>query len=249
MALITELRPETDTSVLADCLVRDPREVTWTLRQLEEAGGRVALFDAHDPSRRVPARLTLASAELLEFAGSGEPLNGQDLIVGSRILVVGHLREIKIQFVITGATRTGTRNDPAIRCPCPESLYRVQRRSSHRVRILPAGTMQVRMKVATPPPGDAAARATVEKIYPVVDLSTDGLGFRWPNDLAVPEIGTRYGEVWLESSEWAPIACWLEVVRVTGAESLGNRVIGCHLGVARESATTLARTLISLQRR
>lgn len=249
MALITELRPELDTAVLADCLVRDPREVSWTLRQLEEAGGRVALFDAHDLNRRMPASLTSATADLLEFAGSGEPLGGHDLMISSRMLVVGHLRDIKIQFVITGATRSGTRNDPAIRCRLPESLYRVQRRGSHRVRIVSVGMMQVKMKVDAPHPGDAAKRIAIEKTYPVVDLSTDGVGFRWPGDVPVPEIGTRYGEVWLESSEWSPIACWLEVVRVTGAESVNSRVVGCHLGVAPESATTLARTLINLQRR
>lgn len=249
MALITELRPELDTSVLADCLVRDRREVNWTLRQLEEAGGRVALFDAHDLNRRAPARLAQATVDLLEFAGSGEPLNATDLMLGSRILVVGHLREIKIQFMISGATRTGSRHDPAICCALPDSLYRVQRRGSHRVRIAPLGTMRIRMTMQAPDPADPDRRVRVESIYPVVDLSTDGVGFRWPAELPMPGLGTRFGEVWLESTEWSPIACWLEVVRITGAESLNNRVIGCHLGVAPESATTLARTLINLQRR
>lgn len=249
MALITELRPELDTAVLAGCLVRDPREVSWTLRQLEDAGGRIALFDAHDPGRRLPARLSLATSDRLEFAGSGEPLSGHEPMIGSRILVVGHLRDIKIQFVVTGAVRTGTRQDPAIRCPLPETLYRIQRRASHRVRIFPVGLVQVRMKVETSHPVDTTRRIATEKIYPVVDLSTDGLGFQWPGDIALPEIGTRFGDVLLESQEWSPIACWLEVVRVMGAETVTGRVIGCQLGVAPTSATTLARSLIGLQRR
>ena len=249
MALITELLPELDPMVLAGCLVRDPREVAWTLRQLEDVGGRIALFDANEPARRVPARLATVTSDQVEFAGSGEPLNGHDLMVGSRILVVGHLRDIKIQFEVVGATRTGSRNDPALRCRLPETLYRIQRRASHRVRIDPVDGIRLRMKVDAPHPSEAGKRVKVEKIYPVVDLSTDGVCFQWSREAPAPEMGTRFGEVWLESKDWEPIASWLEVVRVTGSEKAVSRTIGCHLGVAPESATTLARSLISLQRR
>ena len=249
MALITELLPELDPRVLAGCLVRDPREVAWTLRQLEDAGGRIALFDASQPVRRVPARLATVTSDQIELAGSGEPLDSHDLMDGSRILVVGHLRDIKIQFELAGATRTGSRNDPAIRCRLPATLYRIQRRASHRVRIDPVDGMQLRMKVDAPHPSEPGKRVKIEKIYPVVNLSTDGVCFQWSGEAPVPELGTRFGEVWLESREWTPIACWLEVVRITGSDKAVNRTIGCHLGVAPESATTLARTLINLQRR
>ena len=107
--------------------------------------------------------------------------------------------------------------------------------------------VKVAMEVAHPTQPDK--RINVERTYKVVDLSTDGAGFQWPPGSPVPEIGTRFGSVWIESTEWDPIPCWLEVVRVTGDQKAGNQVIGCQLGVAPESATTLARTLINLQRR
>lgn len=249
MGLITELRPELDPRVLADCVVKDPREVAWTLRQIEDNGGRIALFDLNEPKRRYAARLLTVTHDQLELAGSGEPLNGSGIPTSTRLLVVGYLREIKVQFEVAGFTRAGTRNDPSLRCRLPAALYRIQRRSSHRVRIPGEAAMRVKFAVEVPHPNEPDKCLTIERIFPVVDLSTDGCGFQWPPGSPVPEVGARFGAAWLESKEWEPIPCWLEVVRITGDEKAGNRVVGCQLGVAPESATTLARTLINLQRR
>lgn len=249
MALITELRPELDPAILADCLVRDVREIAWTLRQLEDNGGRIALFDASEPRSRIAARLASTADGLLEFAGSGEPLDASAALACSRILVVGHLRDIKIQFEVSGATRAGPRNDPALRCALPASIHRIQRRASHRVRITSLGAIRVRFSTSEPDSARPDGRITVEHVCPVVDLSTDGVSFQWPAGAALPELGMRLGSAWLESSEWDPMPGWLEVVRISGDEKSPVRVIGCQLGVAPESATALARTLFNLQRR
>ena len=249
MALITELRPELDPGVLADCVVKDPREVAWTLRQIEDNGGRIALFDLNEPKRRYSARLQTVAQDQLELAGSGEPLDGSGIPTSTRLLVVGYLREIKVQFEVAGFTRAGTRNDPSLRCRMPASLYRIQRRSSHRVRITADAGMRIKLTVEAPHPTAPEKQINIERTFPVVDLSTDGCGFQWPPGSPTPAIGVRFGAAWLESKEWDPIPCWLEVVRITGDEKAANRVVGCLLGVAPESATTLARTLINLQRR
>ena len=109
--------------------------------------------------------------------------------------------------------------------------------------------MRLKVPFEVPDPDRTDRRITVERIHPVVDLSTDGVSFRWPAGSPVPAIGTRYGSAWLESMEWDPIPCWLEVVRITGDEQATVRIIGCYLGVAPESATTVARALFDLQRR
>lgn len=308
--MVQPLDPELDAAALATCLVRENREVAWALKQLQDSGGRVALYAAGDLAVRIPARLTSFTPEFVEFTGNGEPLADHGLLLRQDVLVVGNLRDIKIQFTTDGAAMAGTRNDPALRCRTPTTLHRIQRRGSHRVRLEPVGLVQLRMKTpdsiaASLPPaqpaaaaekvgaagrpagasvrpgagaGAGAARAATivkaapvtrggaparpivapaapveppagETVFAVVDLSTDGVGFRWPPGCEPPSAGTRFGAVWLESPEWDSIACWIEVVRVTICPVTGERVVGCQLGVAPESANALARSLISLQRR
>ncbi|MET0507085.1 MAG: PilZ domain-containing protein [Burkholderiaceae bacterium] len=241
------LQPETDPQVLAACLVRDPREVSWVLAQLLTAGGRLALYPAARPVVRVPGRLVRCTGTVVEIAGNGEPLHGHEPLIGKPLLAVGSLRDVKIQFVLDKPAAIGPRADPTLRGAAPAALHRIQRREAHRVRPWPAAA--IRIQIMEPGETNGAVAAAVEYECPVVDLSTDSIGLLLPARATPPAIGARLVSAWLELPDREPIACELEVKRVVPAVVTGDYRVGCRLRLDPPGSRTLACALLRLQRR
>jgi hypothetical protein len=241
------LQPETDPQVLAACIVRDPREVSWVLAQFLGAGGRVALYPATRAAVRVPGRLVRCTPTVVEIAGNGEPLRGHEPLLGRPLLAVGSLRDVKLQFVLDDPAVVGPREDPTLRGTAPASLHRIQRREAHRVRPWPAAA--IRIQLAEPADADGAAAAAAEYQCQVVDLSTDSIGLLLPASAGAPPIGARLVDASLELPDHEPIVCDLEVKRVAPAVMTSEYRVGCRLRLDPRGARTLARALLRLQRR
>lgn len=160
-------------------LLHSRLEILFVLRAMLRTATPATLFLDHGRRFFVSALVDLdEAAGLLIFEPPADPgLESQALTTG-RIVVTTTLEQVKVQFVLTGMSRTRVGGRLALAAALPDRLLRLQRREYF--RMAPPSSSPLRCQI--PIVGPNAATHILD--LAILDLSGGGIGLMVPNEAA-----------------------------------------------------------------
>ena len=159
--------PEPDSPLLQRFAVRSPKEIVGQLLALQEAAVPLSAFvDAGERFGVVTLRRVDEAAGELVFAGPADEGLRARLLSAPLATFVGFDDAGKIQFAAAPAPASGL-GGSGLTAPIPDQLFRLQRRSTARVRLESARAAICRI----PLPGGAGEREALR----VLDVGTGGI--------------------------------------------------------------------------
>ncbi len=215
----SQFLPEPDDAAIREFRIEGPVAIRGLMRELQRKKALVALYAADDHDEFFVTQLIDCDDRWLDFDFVTDAARRARLLRAPGAVVVAFLDQIKVQFDVDSIVEVQSGGEPAVRCPMPRLVYRIQRRDAFRVRPLGSDAALVHVGVA----------AGKEQAFRLLDFSVTGLALALPPKATVPEIGTRWERCRLEFAGRPPIPCALVVKHVSaGLQAEGGaRRIGC----------------------
>lgn len=187
-------------------LLRDPREILQLLKSLISAR---ALTTAHlEPGSQsfltVILDLIEANGALLIDGSKDEAINKQ-IEAAERITCITQLDRIRIQFALSGATRSDRDDGPVFAAPLPTEVLRLQRRDFYRLSM--PVTHAVTCAIPMPLPGGGQKTVSLR----ILDISGGGIAVVVPPSDFPFEPGMEFSGCELKLPEVEPIRAQLTV--------------------------------------
>lgn len=215
----SQFLPETDFAAIREFRVEGVTAIRGLMRDLQRKKALIALYAADDHDSFFVTQLLGFDDHCVEFDFVTDQHRRRTITASPGAVVVAFLDQVKLQFEVDAITEVALATGPALRCPMPGRVYRIQRRDAYRVRPLGSDAAVV----FVPRSGRDQARR-------VMDFSVTGVAIALPPGETVPEPGTRWDRCRLEFAGRAPIPCDLVVRHVSGGlqAEAGARRIGCE---------------------
>lgn len=228
---------------LADFVVSRTAEVGRLLAQLRDAATPLVL--AAPSGASLTARLWSADSagHRLQFAVDTDAPQLQPLLAADEAMAVGFQENIQLQFSLHGLVLVRGPNGATLQTGWPESVLRLQRRDSYRVRMGERIAPTLVMRHPSLPEMTLSLR--------VLDLSAGGCALLLPRDVPELQPGTRLHGVAVELDIEARFQANLLMHHISAFDGEdGPRRIGCSWADLSPSAErALQRYILQTQKR
>lgn len=234
--------PETDLEAIAEFRLDGPVAIRALLRELIAKRALIALYASQDHHEFVVTQILDVGERHLDLDFITDDARRQAVLSGGGAIVIGFLDQIKIQFRVDAPAAVRVAGAPALRCPLPGVVYRIQRRDAYRVR--PLRSEPALCYVRDGSGGEVALR--------VIDFSAGGLALALPPGSRLPAAGETWAHCRIEVGDRPPIPCNLVVRHVSEtllAEGGAHRA-GCeYQHMAPETARALQMLVMNIEKR
>ncbi len=221
MSIQQQFTPETDPEQLHPFRVEGKIAIQALLRDLITRRALIALYAAGNLQEFVVSQVLAYDDRHLDLDFVTDSARRASILHAPRVIVIGSLDTIKVQFDVTDLAAVDTPKGPVLRCPLPVRLFRLQRRDAFRVRPLVSDPIYCHVRTGL----------DREQAFRVLDFSALGVAFALPKGLALPKPRDLLRHSRLEfSGSKRVIPCDLLVRNVadgaTGQDA--SRRIGCE---------------------
>ncbi|MDR0528433.1 MAG: flagellar brake protein [Zoogloeaceae bacterium] len=158
-----------DVDIYSQYLLRSPAEIAYVLREIMQKGCMVTVYFDNGHSFFLTSILEVSPQGLILDYSNDETVN-QRALQSDRLICLTSVNRIKIQFALSGCSRTQYENRTAFSCLFPETLLRLQRREFFRVNTPVANPIKCDIPIRR-----AGASGTILQI-PLIDISVGGMG-------------------------------------------------------------------------
>jgi flagellar brake protein len=235
--------PETDPAQIQSFRVDEALGIRGVLRELMTRRAMVTIYAPDNFETFVPSRVLAIDERALDLDFVAEDARQREILSHPSVLVIGTLDRIKVQFEVSGFAQTTLDENPALHCPVPKTVYRIQRRDAFRVR--PLATEPVTCHVRDGRGGESA--------WKVLDFSALGVAFSVPPDQTPPaerEVLQHCRLEFAPSRAAIPVNLVVRRVSVTPDDGSQGYRVGCEFRyLAPEAARTLQMAVMEIERR
>lgn len=134
--------------------VVSPKEIISVLKHIAENGTRVALYFV-DGAYFIMTTLLCANEKGLWLEQSSNPIDNKRILESDDLTIVSIHLQVKVQFVAKQARSVEYQGYSAFHLPLPKCIYRLQRRDSFRVDIIPAKPLRCIIPIGEPKSGQS----------------------------------------------------------------------------------------------
>lgn len=234
--------PETDPTFLDPYRVEGPVAIKALLRDLIAKRAFVAIYSSRDFDDFVISQILAFDDQQVDLDFVTDDARQKMILAGGKVLVIGLLETVKVQFDLEPATMVQTPAGWILRGPLPKRVYRIQRRDAFRVRPRLSDTVSVSVR----------GPSGTESLFRVIDFSVGGLAYAINAGEPLPREGTTHTFSRVECPDRAPIPCELLVRHVSAGlrSENGAHRIGCEFNrLESEAARALQIAVIDMERR
>jgi c-di-GMP-binding flagellar brake protein YcgR len=242
-ALQPHYLPETDPAQIQSFRVDETLGIRGVLRELMTRRAMVTIYAPDNFDAFIPSRVLAFDERALDLDFVADEERRREILSHPSAVVIGTLDRIKVQFEVSGFAPTTLQDNPALHCPVPKAVYRIQRRDAFRVR--PLATEPVTCHVRDGRGGESA--------WKVLDFSALGVAFSVPPDQTPPAEKSVLQHCRLEfapSRAAIPINLVVRRVSTTPEDGSQGYRVGCEFRyLAPEAARTLQMAVMEIERR
>jgi c-di-GMP-binding flagellar brake protein YcgR len=200
-----------------------PREVLALVRELRDAGTPVAL--SAPGGTGIAATVWTVDAERGRMSFDVEPGEPKlpELVETNELTAVAYLDSVKLQFDLQELVLVRSARACALQARLPACVYRFQRRSSYRVRMLDRGAPVARLRHPSLPDMTLALR--------ILDVSIGGCALLLPERVPLLPPGLEMGGVTLELDTDTLLEVTLRIQHASSVQAKDGTSLrlGCEL--------------------
>lgn len=228
----------------AQYLLSERREIAFVLKQLAHKRAIITAYFGNGNKFLITSVVNVAEDEktLLIDVAQDEALNTEAQLSG-RLLCITQLDKVKVQFVLEHLVRAEADGLPAMRCPLPEVLLRLQRREYYRLAAPASHSLVCAI------PGVLAGK-TVEAR--VLDISGGGLAVVVPPSGVVFAPEMEFADCRLDLPDFGPVTASLRVrnlFRLTSRSGVDMLRAGCQFEhLSTPMANAIQRYILKVER-
>ncbi|WP_410498777.1 flagellar brake protein [Chitinibacter sp. S2-10] len=240
------IHPIPDDADIAQFLLKSPLEIAAVLRSMEQAETNIAVHFNHGRDMMVTRILNVdAKEKKFIFDISGQQHINDGVSRADKLLFVGDLNGVKVQFTIRTPSRIQFQNGTAFIANLPADLVKLQRREYFRLTT----------PIATPYTATFLLENQQDSLsFDLHDISLGGVGvwLKDENQKALFELGVILPRVGLELGGAGRVIVDVEV-RNLHTVSLKQGMVRIMLGLkfinlSRSSESLLQRLMVQLER-
>lgn len=194
-----------------ECRITSARQIESILRSIAESGANAALYYNAKRDFIMTTILDLDEDGLWVEQGRSA-MENHHVTESRKLTMVSSHNQVKVQFVVNGASSVTYDDAPAFFLPMPPTLYRLQRREYFRLALLPSEQLRCIIDT-TPAKGADGTQEAVQRTAPVMDISGGGVGLAftegeidfvpgeiYPNcQIDLPDIGTIHVSITIKN--------------------------------------------------
>ena len=206
----------------ADFRVGDHGEAVQLLQRLRDGDVPVVLSTPHGVAVTSQLWSLDPVREQLSFSADASSPRLQLLAESAEVAAVGYLDHVKLQFDLSELLLVHGASSSVLRSRWPQAIYRLQRRSSYRVRTLQRHAPKARLRPPAIPDMQLALR--------IIDVSVDGCALGLDDDVPALQPGITLQGVRIELDGDTAFTTGLQVQHVSSLQPGHSGVrLGCRM--------------------
>lgn len=229
-----------------------PKEIISVLKHIAENGTRVALYFI-DGGYFIMTTLLGVNEKGPWLEQSSNPIDNKRILESDELVIVSIHLNVKVQFAARQARSVEYQGYSAFHLPLPKCIYRLQRRDSFRLDIMPVKPLHCTIKTGGPAP-DATGESKPVKTCEVamMDISAGGMKLTFTEgDIELVQ-GQAYENCQIKLPEMGTISVTMVVRSLFAAPAKSGKTIvraGCQfINLSNAASILLQRYINSMQR-
>lgn len=229
-----------------------PKEIISVLKHIAENGTRVALYFV-DGSYFIMTTLLAVNEKGLWLEQSSNPIDNKRILESDDLTIVSVHLNVKVQFVAKQARSVEYQGYSAFHLPFPKCIYRLQRRDSFRLDIIPAKPLCCAIRTGGSTPDAAGASKPVQTCeVTLMDISTGGMKLTYAEgDIELAQ-GQTYENCQVKLPDMGTISVTMIVRSMFSLPAKSGKTViraGCQfINLSNASNILLQRYINSMQR-